>query len=252
MRERDVQRAIDRLARWLCPVTAISLLTAMARAQEPAGAASPVPVASAPVAGAAVPAALAPLAEAALPAGSSPAPIASAPQAGERRGFFHRLFHHSAYTLEDKFVGYPDTFREPPLGYYVKGQMTVQVAKADPHRFTLYKTDFLPGTNILSPIGASRFNIMASRLCGWPGPVMIEWTPDEPAVALARRQAVLAMLQKTGQPVIPARVVIGPSPYPGGLGVEPPNFYNNMTIRSQMAGPTWTLPPLVSTDFGVR
>jgi hypothetical protein len=179
-------------------------------------------------------------------AAPTPAPVC------ERRGPIHRLFHHSAHTMQDKFIGYPDTFAEPPLGFYLTEQLTLQVGKADPHRFMLYRSDFLAGTNILSPIGASRFNIMTKRVSAWPGPVTIEWTPDQPAVAEARRQSVLAMLQQTGHPIIPERVVIGPSAYPGALGIEPANFYNNMTIRSQMASPAFALPPTETAASGVR
>ena len=101
------------------------------------------------------------------------------------------MFHHSAHTLQDKFVGYPDTFIEPPLGYYVNEQFAVQVAKADTHRFTLYRSDFLPGTSLFSPSGASRFNIMSTRIPGWMGPITVEWTPEQPALAEQRRQALL-------------------------------------------------------------
>ena len=156
-------------------------------------------------------------------------------QPAERQGLLHRWFHHSAATLQDKMIGYPEYFIEPPLGYYVKEQMTMQVAKADPHRFTLYRTDFLPGTNRFSPVGASRFNLMYSRLGGWPGPVTVEWTPDEPGLAEARRQAVLTTMQTAGRPIIPERVVIGPSPYPGAFAQEAGNNYNTMIMRSQQA-----------------
>ena len=74
--------------------------------------------------------------------------------AAERPGLFHRLFHHTAQTLQDKMIGYPDRFVEPPLGTYVNEQLALQVSKADPHRFTLYRTDFLPGTDLFSPTGA--------------------------------------------------------------------------------------------------
>ncbi len=89
------------------------------------------------------------------------------PQAYERKGLLHRWIYHSAATLQDKMIGYPDTFAEPPLGYFVKEQMSMQVAKADPHRFTLYRTDFLPGTDRFSPVGAYRFNLMYSRPIAW-------------------------------------------------------------------------------------
>ncbi len=162
-------------------------------------------------------------------------PYTAPQQPAEQKGLLHRWFHHSAATLQDKMIGYPENFVEPPLGTYVREQMTLQVAKADPHRFTLYRTDFLPGTNRFSPIGASRFNLMYSRLGGWPGPVIIEWTPDEPALAEARRQVVLQTMQAAGHPLIAERVVIGPSPYPGAFAQEAGNNYNTLIMRSQQA-----------------
>ncbi len=93
------------------------------------------------------------------------------------------MFHHTAHTLEDKVIGYPDAFAEPPLGYYINRQLALQVAKADVHRFTLYRSDFLPGTNLFSPAGASRFNIMYARIPGWQGPLTVEWTPEQPKLA---------------------------------------------------------------------
>jgi hypothetical protein len=160
--------------------------------------------------------------------------------AAERPGFFHRFLHHASYQLHDKFIGRPETFIEPPLGFYVKEQMTMQVAKADAHRFMLYRSDFLPGTDRFSPTGAARFNLMYSRLQGWLGPVTIEWTPDEPGLAAARRQTVLATLQRAGRPLIAERVLIGPSPSPGatlsGLaGTESANNLNNLIVRSSQA-----------------
>ncbi len=225
MGQGSMQNEAIRILRWSCAIAVIGLLPTVALAQAPEGGAAMV-------------------------AAGSAAPTTAPPC--ERRGPIHRLFHHSAHTLEDKFVGYPDTFAEPPLGFYLTEQLTLQVGKADPHRFTLYRSDFLPGTNVLSPIGASRFNIMVKRVSAWPGPVTIEWTPDQPAVAEARRQAVVAMLHQTGLPIVPERVVVSPSSYPGGLGIEPTNFYHNMTIRSQMASPAFALPPVESAASGVR
>jgi hypothetical protein len=160
--------------------------------------------------------------------------------------------HHSAHTLQDKFIGYPETYREPPLGYYITEQFGVQVAKADMHRFTLYRSDFLPGTTLLSPSGASRFNIMYARFPGWLGPLSIEWTPDQPALAQARRQAILDAMQRAGRRVLAERVVIMPSPYPGALGTEAANNYANTVIRSQQAAQTFPLPPIETAATGVH
>src|SRR5262249_12919786 len=61
----------------------------------------------------------------------------------------------------DHYMGRHDMFYEPPPGYYARNFFGVMKAKADPHRFMLYRSDFLPGTNKLSPPGAMRFNLMA-------------------------------------------------------------------------------------------
>jgi hypothetical protein len=169
-----------------------------------------------------------------------------------RRGRLHRLFHHSAHTLQDKFIGYPDTFREPPLGYYVNEQLAVEVAKANTHRFTFYRSDFLPGTSLFSPSGASRFNVMSARIPAWPGPITVEWIPEQPALAEQRRKALLETMQRAGQPILADRVVIGPSPYPGAMGVEAANNHVNTIQRSQAAAPFFALPPTETAASGVR
>ncbi len=148
--------------------------------------------------------------------------------------------------LHEHYIGRPDMFYEPPPGYFVRNTFGVMKAKADPHRFMLYRTDFLPGTTRLSPLGAMRFNLMASRLPGWLGPVVVEWSPDEPGMAEARRQAVIATLAATGQPVIPERVVIGPSPFPGTLGTDGGNYYNIMITRDTQAPSSYSLSPSLS------
>jgi hypothetical protein len=148
--------------------------------------------------------------------------------------------------LHDHYIGRHDMFYEPPPGYYARNTFGMMKAKADPHRFTLYRTDFLPGTTRLSPQGAMHFNLIASRLPGWLGPVVVEWSPDEPGMAEARRQAVLATLASTGQPVIPERVIIGPSPFPGTLGTDGGNYYNIMITRDTQAPSSYSLSPSLS------
>jgi hypothetical protein len=162
------------------------------------------------------------------------------------------MFHHVTHTVQDKFVGYPDTFIEPPLGFYVNEQLGVQVAKANTHRFTLYRSDFLPGTAAFSPNGASRFNIMAARIPSWPGPILVEWTPDQPELAEKRRAAILDTMQNAGMPLVAQRVVIGPSPYPGAMGVEAVNHSGNTILRSGAAAPMFPLPPMETAATGVH
>lgn len=87
---------------------------------------------------------------------------------------------------------------------------------------------------------------------GWVGPITVEWTPEQPELARSRRQAIVDILQKTGQPILANRVVVGPSPYPGALGVEAANNFTNLTTRGQMSAPTFPLPPIESASMGVR
>jgi hypothetical protein len=152
--------------------------------------------------------------------------------------------------LHDVFIGRHDMFYEPPPGYYARNTFGMMKAKADPHRFTLYRTDFLPGTARLSPAGATRFNLIASRLPGWLGPVIIEWSPDEPGLAEARRSSVLTTLASAGQPVIPERVLVGPSNYPGTLGTDAANYYNVMITRDLAAPSALSLSPNSSALSG--
>jgi hypothetical protein len=154
-------------------------------------------------------------------------------------------------TCCDTFIGRPDLFYEPPPGFYANEHLALMQAKADPHRFTLYHSDFLPDTNRLSPSGATRFNLIAARLPRWLGPVIVEWSPDQPGLAEARRAAVLETLQRTGLAVIPERVVIGPSPYPGSLGPDAANNYNNMITRDQRAAAEYPLSPISNSTFNV-
>ncbi len=93
---------------------------------------------------------------------------------------------------------------------------------------------------------------MYARLAGWSGPIFVEWTPDQPELAESRRRAILATLAAAGQPMPADRVLIGPSPYPGALGVEAINNYNNTIGRSQTAALTLPPPPTFSSSMGVR
>lgn len=165
------------------------------------------------------------------------------PHVVREEGPVRRAVAHTWHALQNNFVGYPPEFIEPPPGFYLYESLGVMRSKANPHRFTLYRSDFLDGTSRLSPLGASRFNVMAARLRSWPGPVVVEWSPDQPGLAESRRAAVLALLQGSGAPVIPERVVIGPSPYPGLLGTDAANNYSNMINRFQSAPAAYSLPP---------
>jgi hypothetical protein len=171
---------------------------------------------------------------------SGPAP----PVIVQRGGPMTRGFHHAYNALQDNFIGYPGEFVEPPLGAYCRETFGVMKVKADPHKFTLYQSDFLAHSNALSPVGAGRFNLMVSRLKCWTGPILIEWSPDQPGLAESRRDAVFAMLRGGGIAVIPEQVVVGPSPFPGLYGRYAADSFNGLLSRDAAASSGYT--PLTS------
>ncbi len=187
------------------------------------------------------------------PAAPCPVPATGPAPAAFRKsegGPIHRAFHRAGRVLQDNFIGYPQEFVEPPPGFMMAEVFGTMKGKANVHRFTLYRSDFLNGTDKLSPGGAARFNLMASRLNGWLGPIVVEWSPDEPGLAEARRAAIVTILQASNLPVIPDRVVIGPSPYPGLLGTDAANNYNALISRDQGAPTAYSLTPTAGAGFG--
>jgi hypothetical protein len=178
------------------------------------------------------------------PTGPAPSPVVT-----QHSGPVKSAVHHTFRFLQDNWIGYPSEFVEPPLGFYIRDNFRVMKAKADPHRFTMYRSDFLAGSNRLSPHGASRLNLMISRLRSYPGPVLIEWSPDQPGLGESRREAVVALLQSVGNPLLPDRVILGPSPYPGMSGPETTNNYGAMITRLQQAPLSYTVSPAQSATF---
>jgi hypothetical protein len=168
----------------------------------------------------------------------------------EPSGRIHGALRHAGRAIQAGAIGYPKYFDEPPVGYFINQHYTRMSANANTHRFMIYRSDFLPGTSAFSPIGASRFNLMASRLQKWQGPITIEWSPDEPGLAEQRRATVVAVFQRAKLPVTADRVVIGPTAYPGGLGSDAANNYSIMIQRDQRAPQQYSVSPSSASGFG--
>ncbi len=165
-------------------------------------------------------------------------------------GPLRRAVRHTKWTIHDQLVGYPAYFNVPPLGTSLYNNMTTMTRKGDMHTFVLYRSDFLSGTTTLSPGGARRLSFMASRLPGWGGPVVVEWTPDQPGLDVARREAVASILMGANLPVTGERLVVGPSPYPGLLGADAANNYDVLITRDLAAPRTYSLSPASTASFG--
>ena len=181
---------------------------------------------------------------------TGPAPLEVEAARPHRLGPIRRAFHHIGSTFQDQVVGYPEYFVEPPLGASVYETFGVMKAKADAHDFILYRSDFLDGGTALSPQGAQKLSLMAARLPGWLGPLTVEWTPDRPGLAEARRDALVATLQGAGLPVGGGRVLVGPSPYPGLIGTDAANNFSNLILRDQDAAEIYSRTPASTSSFG--
>ena len=185
-----------------------------------------------------------------LPA-PAPAPgVCSCGRVHERPGPIRGAFRHANHAIHEHFIGDPDLFDVPPLGYDVYRVMGAQVAKADLHTFMLYRSDFLVDGTALSPAGAKRLSFLSSELPRWSGPVVIEWTPEAPPLAESRRSEVVALLQGAGVPLDPARVLVGPSPYRGFLGVDSANVYDTLIYRDLAAPRAFSLTPSANQAGG--
>lgn len=164
------------------------------------------------------------------------------------RGPIGRAVHHVLFTLKDKFIGYPDQFAEPPLGFYLNENLNTMKAKADPHEFFLYQSDFIREGTTLSPTGAQRLSLIVNRLDCWLGPIVVEWTPEQPELAEARKALVLSAMTNAGIGIDPDRILIGPSPYPGLIGDIAERYYPVLIERSTMAPAMYSLPPQSSVN----
>ncbi len=180
---------------------------------------------------------------------TGPAPAAGHFHRNKPPGPIRRAARRTMDTVHRHFIGDPQEFVEPPLGYYLYETIGTMKAKADPHQFTLYRSDFLVGTTRLSPAGARRFNDMARKMPKWLGPMVVEWTPDDPQLADARKNAVVALMSHVGAPVGAERVVVGPSPYYGAFGTEAGNMYNIEVYRYGMAPFNFSVTPSTTATF---
>jgi hypothetical protein len=158
--------------------------------------------------------------------------------------------HRLGRAIHEDFIGDPNQFVEPPLGAYLNEHRAMMVSKADIHRFTLYQSDFVRDGTGFSSSGAKRITLMATRLPGWLGPIVIEWTPGKPELAEARKNAVVAALQANGHNIVAERVAVGPSPYNGMLGADAAHNYDTMLFRDFASARGFSVSPTSTATLG--
>jgi hypothetical protein len=123
-----------------------------------------------------------------------------------------------------------------PLGYSSGAHFRTQVENGVAARMMLYEYDFACGSEQLNLRGKDRLLQIAYLLGHFAYPVVIERTPYAPALAEARRLAVLHELSQGPVPVPPERVVIGPAIAIPLQGWEAVIIYQNLETRTQAGG----------------
>jgi hypothetical protein len=135
--------------------------------------------------------------------------------------------------LQECVVGFPEEFKAPPLGESVYAFYRAHVANGEAGRMVLYQFDFCEGRPDLTLRGHDRLAVIADLLLHNHFPVVIERTPWNPAVAEARRLAVINEFAHLGLPIAPERVVIGVPVANGLAGMEALAVYQNMLMQTQ-------------------
>lgn len=138
---------------------------------------------------------------------------------------------------QGKLLGYPEEFQPRPLGSSVYSMGRTMAANGAEARLALYDYDFAPGSAELTERGRDQLAKAAAQMAASPYPLIVERTPDDPALAEARRRAVLGALASASLPVGADRVLVG-QPLPFGMsGVNAQIVNANALNRTQQYGP---------------
>jgi hypothetical protein len=158
--------------------------------------------------------------------GVAPVAVAVSPACGpacapaDRRWFWQRWGAPKKADCQAILWGYPEEFEAPPLGATVRAHFRTMVANGEAAAMVLYRYDFVEGTNVLNLRGRDQLNKIAALLRGNNFPIVIERTPEAPALAEARRAAILSVLAHNDIALPPERIVIGPAIAAGLSGDE--------------------------------
>jgi hypothetical protein len=140
------------------------------------------------------------------------------------------------YFMQYHMWGFPSQFPAVPLGKFMYQHGQTEVANGTAVFMTLYHFDFEDCSDKLNLHGRDQLAKIASLLPQNFFPIVIERTPEAPALAEARRAAVLHELAHGPFPVPPQRVVIGPSLGDDLRGVEAQLVNQNVMIQTLTRG----------------
>jgi hypothetical protein len=173
---------------------------------------------------------------------SAPQPLGSAPGEGAvaaehpAEAAPASWFARCKQSLREHFCGFLSEFEAKPLGEALYQNMKVQVDNGEAAQMALYHYDFVACGSALSPRGKDQLCKIAAMLPHNFYPIVIERTVDNPALAEARRLAVLQELAGGSFPVPPERVVVGPPLARGLDGIEAVIVHDNLLRQTQAQG----------------
>ncbi|HMF11150.1 MAG TPA: hypothetical protein VKE94_02560 [Gemmataceae bacterium] len=133
-------------------------------------------------------------------------------------------------------LGFESEFEPAPFGASVYATYRSHVANGEAARMVLHHYDFVGDTATLNTKGQDQVAKIAAMLAHNAFPVIVERTPCNPAIAEARRLAVLKQFGQGGIPIPPERVVIGPSIGNGLRGGEAEIIYQNLLSQTRERG----------------
>ena len=133
-------------------------------------------------------------------------------------------------------LGFESEFVPEPLGASVYATYRNHVANGMAARMVLYHYDFVDGSPVLNTHGQDHVAKIAAMTANNNFPIIVERTPCNPALAEARRLAVLNQLGRGGATIPSERVVVG-APIANGLhGAEAEIIYQNLLSQTHERG----------------
>ena len=143
-----------------------------------------------------------------------------------------RWKQHTRPRWQQLFLGYPEEFREPPLGLFLTAHTDAMIASGERTNSTLFQCDFLTNTEQLNASGIRKLRHIADTLSPASSTIVIESTPQQPQLAELRRAAVATWFASHQFNISGSQIVVRPLA-PGGL-----NSHDIDSLRWQFEAPT--------------
>lgn len=148
-------------------------------------------------------------------------------------------------------ANHPRFYFERPFGSYVISAVNAQISNGIADQMVLYHYDFQQGARAseLTIRGRYQLSKFAHRMLSCGFSIVIEETPADPALADARRNAVMAELQKMDDSIgrLDDLVLVARPRLPGLRGAEAQLIDDNNLLQTQSRG---TIGPGAAVDYG--